>query len=123
MKYYATLDVKHSMLTLVDEYCEEVFCDIITPEGFPFTTAELKLAEIGFTRVGEWDQAGESWAIECVEGKPVTNHSEMRDNALGNAERVLKEAESSVQEAHLSKHLTLAQLYIALAHELGSSGV
>lgn len=41
-----------------------------------------------------------------------------RDEALTKASEMLDKAENSVGDAHLSKHVTLAQLYMTLAHEL-----
>lgn len=41
-----------------------------------------------------------------------------REEALGKAAEMLNHAENSVGEAHLSKHVTLASLYMTLAHEL-----
>jgi hypothetical protein len=121
MKYYATLDIKHSMVTVVDEYACETFCDIITEHTQRLTAAEVLLADAGFTRVGEWEQFPSSWLIECE--RTTVDHSKMRDEALAKAVQMLEEAEKSVGDAHLSKHLTLAQLHIALAHELGVPGV
>jgi hypothetical protein len=109
------------MVTVVDEDACETYRDIITSNHQRLTAAELLLAEAGFSRVGEWEQFPSSWLIEC-ERTPM-NYSVMRDEALAEAARMLQEAEKSVGDAHLSKHLTLAQLHIALAHELGITGV
>jgi hypothetical protein len=65
MKYFATLDVQHSTLTVVDEYCEETLRDLIDHDQFPLTAAEMRLAEYDFIRIGEWDQFADTWLIEC----------------------------------------------------------
>lgn len=42
-----------------------------------------------------------------------------RQEALGKAEDCLKEAEISLSEQHWQKNITLAQLYMTLANEIG----
>jgi hypothetical protein len=65
MKYYANLGLKLLMVCVVDEHCAEVFSDIIIHDQPRLPAAEMKLAEYGFTRVGEWEQFANSWLTEC----------------------------------------------------------
>lgn len=44
-----------------------------------------------------------------------------RVEALDKAAELLKKAEDSLGEQNLSKNLTLAQLYMTLAHEMGNT--
>jgi hypothetical protein len=46
-----------------------------------------------------------------------------REEALGKAAAMLGKAEGSMNDEYLTKHLNLAQLYMALAKELGDAGI
>jgi hypothetical protein len=43
-----------------------------------------------------------------------------RQEALDKAAECLQEAETSINDSHLSKYINLAQLYMTLAHTVGS---
>jgi hypothetical protein len=70
MRYYAIIDPERPVISVTDEACEEVFRDILIHGTPRAAAADMKLAEFGFTRAGEWEQSPAGWQAECASGNP-----------------------------------------------------
>ena len=68
MRYYVYVSRDKDTLFVMDEGCEEVFADIFQHDHVlgRLGSAEKKLNEFGFTRVGDWEQFPESWSAEVT---------------------------------------------------------
>lgn len=68
MKYCAYVRRDLDALFVIDEGCDEVFADIFPndPVLGRLGSAEKKLTEFGFTRVGDWTQFPDSWVAEVT---------------------------------------------------------
>jgi hypothetical protein len=76
VKYYATIDPERPVISVTDEDCEEVFRDILIHGTPRAVAADMKLAEFGFTRAGEWEQSPAGWQAECAPGSDPISFDE-----------------------------------------------